>query len=235
MNKIPKIIHQIWSDKYRPLPKHLKRLGETWQEHYPTWEYKYWEEQDMNNFIREHFPQYGDIYNRFPYDAQRWDAVRYLILYKMGGMYVDFDYESIYPIDELIRDKSCCFPLESEAQSQFYKEKVKHVFNNALVISTPQHPFILKVIKTIFNETVLHNTEPKFLCVLKTTGPWALMDLYYSLTDEEKKDICLIPAKYVAPFSADQSKRFIGGETSDELENCLEEAYAVHYYLGDWI
>ncbi|WP_246867052.1 glycosyltransferase [Parabacteroides distasonis] len=32
---------------------------------------------------------------------QRWDAIRYLILYRMGGMYVDFDYQSLERMENL--------------------------------------------------------------------------------------------------------------------------------------
>ena len=41
----------------------------------------------------EYYPFYMDIYNKFPYDVMRWDVIRYMILYKIGGLYVDFDYE----------------------------------------------------------------------------------------------------------------------------------------------
>ena len=91
---IPQIIHQIWSGIDEPLPETAQILGDTWKQDYPDWEYKVWNNQMMNDFVQQYYPQYWEIYQKFPYNIQRWDTIRYLILDKIGGMYVDFDYES---------------------------------------------------------------------------------------------------------------------------------------------
>ena len=83
MRTIPTIIHQIWSDSEMPLPEHFKVLCDTWKKDYPEWEYRLWNDQMMDQFVQEHYPQYWNIYSRFPYNVQRWDAMRYLILDKM--------------------------------------------------------------------------------------------------------------------------------------------------------
>ena len=148
--RIPKVIHQIWSDIDRPLPEHFKTLGETWRKSYPDWEYIQWNNDMMNTFIKECYPEYWNIYNEFPYNVQRRDAIRYLILYQIGGMYVDFDYESLKPIDELIGDKICCFALEPDSHRLVFKKDVEQVLNNALMLSSPRHPFMKKIIDNIF-------------------------------------------------------------------------------------
>lgn len=234
MQKIPKIIHQIWSGISEPLPECLKVLTETWKEQYPEWNYLLWDNDMMNNFVRKNYPQYWNIYNKYPYNVQRWDSIRYLILNKMGGMYVDSDYESIHPMDQLLKDKTCCFAIEPELHRKVFPRDVEEVFNNALMASIPEHPFMCKIISTVFTEAILEYQGPKDLCVFNTTGPWILIDLYRELTEKEKEDIYLIPAKYVTPFDLPQSHRLIAGEISEELENCLKEAYAVHYFLGSW-
>ena len=235
MSKIPKIIHQIWSGIYEPLPEWFKELGETWKEDYPDWEYMFWDNDKMNGFVKEYYPQHWDIYSRFPYNVQRWDAIRYLILDKIGGMYVDFDYESICNMEELIKDKSCCFALEPELHvGAFGRTKKEPVFNNALMLSVPEHPFMKKIIETVFTEKMLTYEGIKEVCVLNTTGPWLISDLYYGLIKQEQEQIYLIPAKYVTPFTLPQANRFRSGEESEELENCLKEAYAVHYFFSDW-
>lgn len=232
--RIPKVIHQIWSETYMPLPEHFRMLSETWKEQYPDWQYIHWDNKKINEFVQKHYPQYWTIFNKFPYDAQRWDAIRYLILDKIGGMYVDFDYESLEPIDKLIEDKTCCFAMEPETHRKVFKREVEQVFNNALMMSTPGHPFMKKIINNIYSSKMLNFEGPKSLCVLNTTGPWLLIDLYYELTDEERKDIYIIPDKYVTPFDFDQAHRFRAGEISEELEVCLDEAVAVHYFFSSW-
>ena len=91
-----------------------------------------------------------------------------------------------------------------------------------------------KVIETVFREQTLQCEGSKTVCVLKTTGPWMLVDTYNGLGKTEKTDVYLIPAKYVTPFDIDQARRFLKGERSEELHDCMGEAYAVHYFVGSW-
>ena len=232
---IPKIIHQIWSGIDGPLPEYFRILGETWKKTYPDWEYIQWDNEKMNAFIQEYYPQWWDVYTCFPYNVQRWDAIRYLILYQMGGMYVDFDYESLKPVTQLVDGKECCFALEPDSHRKVFKRPVEQAFNNALMLSVPGHPFMKKIIDGIFaGESPKEEWSSKDMCVLNTTGPWKLMDLYDDLSPREQEDIYLIPAKYVTPFDVPQAFRVRAGEESDELEKCLDEAYAVHYFFGNW-
>ena len=188
----------------------------------------------MSDFVRSYYPYYLDIYSRFPYNVQRWDAIRYLILHKIGGMYVDFDYESIKPMESLIKGKTCCFSQEPKSHCRIFHKKVDCLINNAMMLSVPQHPFMAKVIETVFREQTLYCADSKAVCVLKTTGPWMLVDLYNRLDKHEKSNVYLIPSKYVTPFDIDDARRFLNGERGQELEDCLKEAYAVHYFFGAW-
>ena len=141
----------------------------------------------------------------------------------------------IISIDELIKDNTCCFALEPLSHSNaFGRNEKEQFFNNALMLNTLGHFFMKKIIETVFSEKMLTYKGSKDFCVLNTTGPWVISNLYYQLTEREKEDIYLIPAKYVTPFSLSQANRFRMGERSEELEYSLKEAYAVHYFFGDW-
>ena len=72
-------------------------------------------------------------------------------------------------------------------------------------------------------------------CIMNTAGLGKLVSLYQELDDGDKSKIYLIPAKYVSPFDRYQLKRFFGGEISDDLEHCLDEVYAVHYFFNTWV
>jgi len=67
---IPKIIHQIWSDIDEPLPSIFRTLSNTWREYHPEWRYEFWDNDRMTDFIRSFYPQYEDVYNRFPYSEK---------------------------------------------------------------------------------------------------------------------------------------------------------------------
>lgn len=207
MNKIPKIIHQIWSETEKPLPDFFKKISKTWIRDYPDWEYMFWDNNSMNEFILNYYPQFWTIYNDYPYNIQRWDAIRYLILDTFGGMYVDFDYESIKPMNDLLFDKYCCF--SSEPPGHFHVVNSCIYFNNALMLSIPEHPFIKKIISKVFSyeKDKKYDVNDKFTYVMSTTGPKMLTGLYESLEEQEKDSIYIIPHQYVSPL--DISSRYL--------------------------
>lgn len=45
--QIPKIIHQVWEGKTTPLPDFLCKLGKSWRDKNPDWEYVYWDKARM--------------------------------------------------------------------------------------------------------------------------------------------------------------------------------------------
>jgi len=226
---IPKIIHQVWSEKTGPLPDFLKEWSQTWKTFNPDWKYEYWNNERMDAFIKDYFPEYTDIYYQFKYDIQRWDAIRYLILWKMGGMYVDFDYECLEPIEDLLC-KECCFSMESHTNPEF--KDIPH-FNNALMACSQNNPFMLKIIEEVFSgKKCKYPESDKFYHVLASTGPLVLANTYDKY--EHKEDVYLIPAELVSPFNIEEIRLIMSGYTNEFFENKLQKAKAIHYFLGNW-
>lgn len=231
MQKIPKIIHQIWSGVDEPLPEEFRSLGETWKRDYPDWEYRLWDNKKMIEFVKSEYPEYWFVYQKYPFNVQRWDAIRYLILEKIGGLYVDFDYESLKPMCEILENKTCCFSLEKDVGGGLFK-----VFNNAMMASAPNHPFMQKIVKFVFSRTnLIPQYTTKNLTIFNTTGPYALIRLYETLTVAEKEDVYLIPARFVSPFTGLEAEEVRLGVLTQELDDCLDDAYAVHYYVSNWV
>ena len=229
----PKIIHQIWSSKRMPLPEVFKELSETWKEKHPDWQYILWDDAMMDGFMRKHYPQYIDTYNSFLYDIQRWDTIRYLILYEMGGMYVDFDMECLENVEPLLQ-KGCCFGTDTD-ENIIYASHVKGGYlNNTFITSTPKHPFIGKIVEHVFDENrILPSADThKLLYVLQTSGALMLSDTYDAY--EEKDDVYIIPACNIAPFSVMEASAIRRGDICPEWEERLQQAYAVHYFMGTW-
>jgi len=234
MTTIPKIIHQIWSGIDEPLPEYFQLFGETWKAHHPEWKYEFWDNHRMNRFVYQYYPQYWEAYQNFPYNIQRWDAIRYLILYQTGGMYVDFDTECLRPHDALFAGQTCCFSMEPEEHRLNFDLPV--YFNNALIACIPEHPFMKKIVETVFSYTPKAgnlSAEQRLMEILNSTGPLALVDIYEKYP--EKEQISLIPAKHVSPFDMTVSKLIRQGCESKELDNRLADAYSVHYFFGDWV
>lgn len=228
--EIPHIIHQVWSGKHEPLPEHLAILGETWRSLHPDWEYIIWDEKHIIEFILQYFPQYKKLYDEYVYDVQRWDVIRYLILYQFGGVYADFDYECLEPMDKWLEGKQCCFSLDPDEHARIFQKP--YIVTNAFMASAPGHPFIKKIIEESTVETDWDKAD-KFNYVLNTTGPYMITRAYDSY--EDKNDLFLFPSKLTSPFTKNEVENYLSGKAdTDVLEAKLQEAIAIHYFLGSW-
>lgn len=106
----------------------------------------------MNSFIHKYYPEYTERYNSLPFDIQRWDTIRYLILYEIGGVYVDLDYECLENIEPLLYG-TCCFPkepIEHNINSKYQGFR----FSNSLIAVEPKHPFIKEAIYQILIKNI---------------------------------------------------------------------------------
>lgn len=230
---IPKIIHQIWEGKSEPLPAYFKDFAQTWKDNHPDWVYEFWDEKRMNDFISDFYPDFGDIYYRYPYSVQRWDVIRYLILFRLGGLYVDFDYESLESVNEILKDGTCFFAAEPEEHAIHFKKDI--YFNNAFMACIPQHPFFKEIIEHLKQLSVTSSTNDKMMDVLNTTGPLMLTQLYE--TSPYKDDITLLPPELVSPWTKREVDLYWNDEIDydeKELELKLSKAVAIHYFWGSW-
>lgn len=95
---IPKIIHQIWIG-----PKKAPEFMHTWEDNHPDYKYILWDEERIE---KELFPLVNqhiyDLYGKE--ERQTWNGrsnpLRYEILYRYGGIYIDADTKSLKPLDE---------------------------------------------------------------------------------------------------------------------------------------
>lgn len=91
LQRIPRIIHQTW--KTQDVPLHWNQTVATVRQYNAdTFEYRLWTDDDMHKFVREKEPYfYEHTFLTYPFNIQRIDAFRYVILYHLGGIYIDMD------------------------------------------------------------------------------------------------------------------------------------------------
>ena len=148
---IPKIIHQVWEGRTEPsMPARLQILARTWKKKNPDWEYHLWNGEEMDKLVETHFPEYMSLYKSFPYSVQRWDTIRYMILYLFGGVYADLDSECFRPIDGLLEDKTMCFGEEPPSNNVY--PEIDVLIGNAFMASEAKHEGWLKVLEEIRKE-----------------------------------------------------------------------------------
>ncbi len=138
---IPKIIHQTWKDTQ--VPDRWRDYVDSWKRLHPHWEYRLWTDKDARCFIAEHHREFLARFDAYPLNIQRADAIRYFVLYKYGGLYVDMDVESLRPIDELFAGRSVVIAPEPAFLLPHFGRH--EMVTNAIMASVPEHPFFLAV------------------------------------------------------------------------------------------
>lgn len=228
--KIPRIIHQIYEDLSGP-PSYLKSISKSWKELNPDWEYRFWDKNDMEAFLKEYYPELMPTYQAFPYNVQRWDAIRYLILYQFGGLYVDMDYECTENITSILCNLECGMGLEPEAHA--IRNRMPYLVGNAFMATVPNHPYFKELIDAVFYDS---KDESSSICsdnlVLNTTGPFMTTRIYNN--SKYKEQVTLIPGEIIAPLTQGEVRTILENKTSKIIENKIERSFAIHYFFNSW-
>lgn len=225
---IPKIIHQVWEGRTEPcMPTRLQILARTWREQNPDWEYHLWNGEEMDELVKKHFPEYLSMYRSFPYNVQRWDTIRYMILYVYGEVYTDLDTECFKPIEPLLKDVMIGFG-EEPPEHNFYPS-VSTLIGNAFMVSEPRCGGWINILKEITDAMLRDYPVQK---VMHTTGPLMISRIFNTLKKRYK--VTLFPYSKVTPVTKDDMGSYIyQGETVSFHEK-IKEAYCSHYFFGSW-
>lgn len=153
----------------------------------PTWEYRLYDDQDMLDFIKEHYgSRVLEYYCRInpTYGAARADLFRYLLIYKVGGVYLDIKSSINRPLDEVLKadDRYLLAHWSNKAGEEFegfgmYPELsalIDGEFQQWHIAAVSGHPFLRLVIQRVLKNIlrynpVLHDTGR--LGVRRLTGP----------------------------------------------------------------
>ena len=97
---IPRVFHVVWVGPFCGPPQRPmdEAMVKTWQDVNPGWELKVWRPRDFDH-----------TWKTLPFAARQRkpalavDALRYEILARHGGVYVDTDFEALEPIEPLVK------------------------------------------------------------------------------------------------------------------------------------
>lgn len=218
---IPRIIHQTW--KNNDVPASFQELATTWKRLHPGWEYQFWTDEMNRNFIEEHYPAFLDIYDNYPANIQRVDAVRYFALYTYGGVYIDMDFECLQNITPLLEKADCVFGKEPADHCITHSKDI--IICNAFMASIPQHPFFGSLCNELSKNITV--TDHPFNNILETTGPFMLSRVYENYPARET--VSLLEAEILYPLTQKELQ-----EDGPDLSQKLSQAYAIHHYAGTW-
>jgi hypothetical protein len=203
---IPKVIHQIWLGN-NSIPANYKYYLETWRQYHPDWEIKLWtiKEIEAENFASM------DLFYRARGYAEQSDIIRYEILYRYGGLYIDTDVQCFANFDELHHKYDFYINMEPPGVNK----KIVSIVN-MMIGSAPKHPIFAQALENTRKnwDKVEENFEKRFsnswssfarsnhnLAVLQTMHP--LINAVFSFLKEDSKSFdksIVLPAGYNVPI-----------------------------------
>lgn len=218
----PKIIHQTW--KNDTLNENARRLSQTWRDLHPDWDYILWTDEMNRDFIATYFPEFLLQYDSYEHNIQRVDAVRYFILYQLGGLFIDLDFECLKNIEPLLSEDQCVFGMEPAEHCKEHDKPM--IICNAFMASKPKDNFLLTICQSL---SFTGSTGRNFIDgILSAAGPFALTPIYdqYPL----KHQIKLLPSNTLYPLTISEMRSTM----PQNIEHKTADAYAIHYFSGSW-
>ena len=179
---IPRIIHQMAPSDRSLWPEKWSECAKSWESNFPPplWRHVLWNDEDLDSFVSNNFPEFYPIYRKYPRQIQRVDMARYMILFKHGGIYVDMDFECFRDFYNTLNHSKV-----NLAESPYKHNENLH---NSLMASPERHPFWLSVINKARSVCDIQD-------VLTSTGP-RLLDMAY---EDDSSSVHILPYKFYNP------------------------------------
>jgi mannosyltransferase OCH1-like enzyme len=214
---IPRIIHQIWVGN-NPLPEEFKKFSDMWKSMYPDFEYVLWNDlkvhdEEIISFDKKQY--YFD--SSFPF-AFKADILRYEIIRKYGGVYIDIDTEPLKRMDDEISTLSFFSGIQNNGEVAigiFGAEK-----NNELMNKVCDN--WMSRVDYLINHNGMTKKEVHFL-----TGP--VYFTYWCKSYFGKPGYKFFDPKYFYPYWFLEKHR-----RNESFKDTSPEAYSVHHWYHSW-
>jgi mannosyltransferase OCH1-like enzyme len=231
--RIPKIIHQIWLGS--PVPKKFQDLMQTWKKLHPDWEYKLWTDKDIGEFklVNE------VAYNLAPNYGMKSDILRYEILLRYGGLYIDTDQEAVMPHD--------IFHHITDFYIGFYHGNhdilARECVGNGVIGACKGHFFIRKLLSYIHSKTF----EIKKIKdiggdeTLNITGPHMVKKFIRQMSSQlfemnSKQPFLVLPKPFFYPLDVMKHEYALLPLSQEFLARYLHPfTYGIQYHTTSWI
>jgi mannosyltransferase OCH1-like enzyme len=147
---IPRVFHQIWLGT-KQLPDHFKKWADGWLKLNPGWDMKWWTDQHLPELVNQ------KEFNSAEKMAAKSDILRYEIIARHGGVYIDSDFEPLRPIEPILA-----------GVTSFSADELDDRPCNAIIGCAPGDPFYSAVVKAI-PDSIQRGGD-----IVATTGPGLL-------------------------------------------------------------
>ena len=177
---IPKILHQVylgWDNQ--PMPVHWKKPQKSCIDLHSDWQYMFWTNETAHNLLLNEYPWFIDTWNDYKYPIQRADSIRYFILERYGGIYIDLDNGCNRELTPLLS-----YPAWMPGTTN-HLGLTQHVMG-----STPQHPYFRMLIDSL--DAYNYNWLMPYLTIMNSAGPHFVSMVWSAYLSAENADIRIL-------------------------------------------
>ncbi|MEX0849092.1 MAG: glycosyltransferase [Candidatus Dependentiae bacterium] len=238
--RIPLVVHHIWVGS--PLPEYAQMFRKTWIDHNPNWTFVLWTDHPSTQYggiVLDSFQQLKlylkqpekeqfivmdmrkvSLKNQYAYEkraknyGEKSDIARYEILYNIGGLYVDTDFECLRSFDEL---HHCCdFYTGVNHDKPFY-------LYNGLIASVSGCPILKEAIDGLTNRRQRADS-------LAYSGPYYFADCFIKRVSEVQGPVIPFPVTFLYPWPHHYRR-----QTGQRIKEWIRpESYAIHHWKVSW-
>jgi len=225
--KIPRRI--IQTDKSVDLPLLAKAATTNLRLLNPDFEYLFFDDLQVEQFIDAEFPQYRPVFDSFSARIQRYDLFRYLAVYRFGGFYFDTDVLLASGLEELL-GFGCVFPFEQLSIHRFLCEEygMDWEIGNYAFGAAAGHPFLEAIIKNC----VRAQKHPEWAEAMMKSIPRMFRGGSFVLATTGPGLVSRTLAEY--PEARDQVKVLFPEDVCDSNSWYCFGSYGIHLQVGTW-
>lgn len=229
-------IHQIWIQGIESLkvvnPVYYE-YSLLWKKYHPHANYKLWSEEEFLPLIEAYNPNLLNVYKKAPNFASKADIARLVILYSIGGLYVDTDIECF---------KSCEFLLHGDnidlviVGMNLSKNKLlfgNFKFNNAWMYARQHCSYLELLLNRIAANPYDSNKWSAYNYTWEITGPKGLTDIVEQYKLPSEPNVRVIPHSIVE--GTDFSNLELAKKTKEELLITHPFLISNHHLESSWV
>lgn len=237
---IPQIIHIMWLGK--KLPEEYEPYVASWRKFHPSWTILFWTDNPINYDQGTHVVHTFDELeqklnasrgaqsivinsNKLQFENRRFfdqannygeksDILKWEIVYRFGGVYVDTDFECLQPLDVFHHTYDFYTGIQPLDTNMVQ-------LGAALYGAIPHHPILEACVNNIKK-----NQDIKQIIV--KTGPIHFTKMFLAIAGTTGLKDVAMPASYFYPCGYEQ-------KGLPEKEWRQPESYAIHHWAGSWL
>lgn len=234
-------------DKYKPMNDSKKKFMKPED----GWEYILWNEDMIMELLHVHYSWFIPYFVTYKNRICQADAIRYFILHKYGGVYMDQDLTIFKNIEPLLENHDAVFIHEctncSKGLLDVHKLKGEPFYENSLTMtnnyfmaSIPNHP-VFETIQTRLIDSHKSNYHIKnsYDSVLRVTGPTFLtnaLKYHHDKYNNTPQSIYVLPQLSLSSSGvSSRVRKRLNSKFASSDQDTKEWFYANHDYVGSWI